>query len=246
MTTAPTHHGCREFEELARYLAAARQFPPLAREEEHALAVQARRGDLAARQKLVQHCLAYVVAFARKQRRGSVRLDDLIQEGNLGLMRAVEKFDPRVGTRFLTYATWWIRAYIGKYLKAARSTVRPPSETVAQPDFSLDDAIRGEEDVSYLERIEDASPGPEGTYLSAESDRKIRDTLGKARKRMGELGWDIVHSRLLEDSPTTLKEIGTRWGCSREWVRQVEVKTKDLLQRHLERCKGTRWTRAVG
>jgi RNA polymerase primary sigma factor len=227
------HRSSRDFEELAPYLKAARQFPPLAREEEHALALRAREGDPRARQKLVQHSLAYVVAFARQQRRGSVRLDDLIQEGNLGLLRAVEKFDPRAGTRFLTYAAWWIRAYVGKYLQQARSAVRPRSGMVAQSDFSLDGAIGDEEDVSYLERIEDEGPGPEDTYLSAESDREIRDALGKARKGMGELGWDIVHHRLQQDSPKTLEEIGNRWGLSRERVRQVEVKTKKLLQRHL-------------
>lgn len=234
MTMSANKIGSREFQELAPYLRAARMFPPLAREEEHALALRARKGDPAARQKLIQHCLAFVVAFALKQRRGSLRLDDLIQEGNLGLMRAAEKFDPHAGTRFLTYAAWWIRAYIGKYMKAARSTVRPRSGTVAQPDASLDSPIGDDEDVHWLDRIEDDGPGPEDTYLFAEGDREVRDALNEARKRIGELGWDIVHNRLQQqDSPSTLEEIGNRWGLSRERVRQVEVKTKQLLHRHL-------------
>ena len=110
MRTATTQRGSREFEELAPYLKAVRDFPPLTREDEHALAVRARKGEVRAKQKLVRHNLAFVVAIARKQRRGTVRLDDLIQEGNVGLMRAVEKFDPHAGTRFSTYAVWWIRA----------------------------------------------------------------------------------------------------------------------------------------
>lgn len=218
---------------LSPYLNAARRFPPLSREEEHSLAVRARKGDVSAKQKLVQHNLAFVVAIARKQRRGSVRLDDVVQEGNLGLMRAIEKFDPRARNRFLTYAAWWIRAYIGKYLKGARSTVRPRSGTVAQPDFSLDSAIGEEEDLPYLERVEDGGPGPEDAYLSAEGDREIRDAVGQVRKRIGDLGWDIVHNRLKQDSPETLEEIGKRWGISRERVRQVESRTKQLLHRYL-------------
>ncbi len=160
-----TQRGGREFDELAPYLKAVRDFPPLSREEEHAAAVRARRGEVAAKQKLVRHNLAFVVAIARKQRRGTVRLDDLIQEGNVGLMRAVEKFDPGAGTRFSTYAVWWIRAYVGKYLKEARSTVRPQSGTVAQADMSLDSAVDEDGETTHLERIEDDGPGPEDLYL---------------------------------------------------------------------------------
>jgi RNA polymerase primary sigma factor len=121
-------------DDLSPYLQAIRQHPPLGRDEEHAVALRASRGDVAARQKLARHNLAFVVAIARRQRRGSVRLDDLIQEGNVGLMKAVEKFDAHAGTRFSTYAVWWIRAYVGKYLKEVRSAVRPISGTVAQAD----------------------------------------------------------------------------------------------------------------
>ena len=234
MKTAGIQRGSREFEELAPYLKAVRDYPPLTRDEEHALALKARKGEVGAKQKLVRHNLAFVVAIARKQRRGTVRLDDLIQEGNVGLMRAVEKFDPHAGTRFSTYAVWWIRAYVGKYLKEARSTVRPQSGTVAQPDLSLDSYIDEDGDVSHLERIEDEGPGPEGGYLSNEGDREVRDALGKVRKRIGELGWDIIHNRLQQDSPKTLEEIGKRWGVSRERVRQVELKTKQFLHRYLE------------
>jgi len=234
MRTATTGRGGREFDELAPYLKAVRDYPPLDRAEEHALALRARKGDTRAKQKLVRHNLAFVVAIARKQRRGTVRLDDLIQEGNVGLMRAVEKFDPHAGTRFSTYAVWWIRAFVGKYLKEARSTVRPQSGTVAQADFSLDSAIDEEGDSTHLDRIEDDGPGPEDHYFQSEGDLEVRDALGKVRKRIGELGWDIVHNRLEQDQPRTLEEIGKRWGVSRERVRQVELKTKQFLHRYLQ------------
>jgi RNA polymerase primary sigma factor len=223
----------RDHDDLATYLKTIRAYPPLARDEEHALAIRARAGDARATQTLVRHNLAFVVAIARKQRLGTVRLDDVIQEGNVGLLRAVQKFDPHAGTRFSTYAVWWIRAYIGKYLKEARSTVRPQSGTVAQADFSLDTAVDEEGDVSHLDRLEDGGPGPEDAYLAHEGDRAVRASLGKVRKRLGELGWDIVHNRLEQDEPVTLEDIGRRWGVSRERVRQVELRTKQYLQRYL-------------
>jgi RNA polymerase primary sigma factor len=231
--TSTTPRRTHDRDDLAGYLKQIREYPPLGRDEEHDLALRARAGDRQAAHKLIRHNLAFVVAIARKQRLGTVRLDDVIQEGNVGLLRAVEKFDPHAGTRFSTYAVWWIRAYVGKYLKEARSAVRPQSGTVAQADFSLDTAVDEEGDVSHLDRLEDGGPGPEDRYLSTEGERALRTSLAKVRKRIGELGWDIVHNRLEQDEPVTLEDIGRRWGVSRERVRQVELRTKQYLHRYL-------------
>jgi RNA polymerase primary sigma factor len=223
-----------EMEALAPYLEAARALPPLSREEERALAVRARAGDAAARDGLVRRHLPLVVAFARKQARGGVRLDELVQEGNLGLLRAVEKYDPRAGTRFATYALWWIRAYVWRYLKLARSAVRPRSGSVAFADLSLDSPLGEDADATYLDRIEDDAPAPDARYAEAEGGAQLRNKLDKVRRRLGELGWDIVRSRLQQDPPDTLEAIGKRWGVSRERVRQVELQTKQFLRGYLQ------------
>ncbi len=231
---ATTRRGNGELDDLRPYLAAIRSHPPLDRETEHRIALRARAGDVSARQKLARHNLAFVVAIARRQRLGALRLDDVIQEGNVGLMKAIEKFDPHAGTRFSTYAVWWIRAYVGKYLKEARSSVRPVSGTVALADVSLDTAVEDDGETTRLERIEDDGPSAEQRFLAGEADRAVRRTLGRVRRRMGELAWDIVHSRLQRDEPVTLEEIGRRWGVSRERVRQVELRAKHVLRRVLD------------
>ena len=218
---------------LAPYLEEARTLPPLTREEERALAVRARAGDAAARDVLVRRNLPLVVAFARQQSRGAVRLDELVQEGNLGLLRAVEKFDPDAGTRFATYALWWIRAYVWRYLKLARSAVRPKSGTAAAADLSLDAPLDEDGDVTRLERIPDDEPAPDARYADAEGDARVRGALDRVRRRLGDLGWDIVRSRLQQDPPDTLEQIGKRWGVSRERVRQVELQTKRFLRGYL-------------
>ena len=83
-----------------------------------------------------------MVAVAKKFAHRGARLDDLVQEGNVGLMKAIEHFDPKKNVRFATYAVWWIRAYITRYLKDNRSQVRGgESERGSMVDFSLDTAI---------------------------------------------------------------------------------------------------------
>jgi RNA polymerase primary sigma factor len=234
MAITTTRRGSGDRDDLRPYLQAMRSHPPLDRRTEHDLALRARAGDVAARQALARHNLALVVAVARRQRLGGVRLEDVVQEGNVGLMKAIEKFDPHAGTRFSTYAVWWIRAYVGKYLKEARSSVRPVSGSVAHADLSLDATVDEEGEITHLDRIEDGGPGPEERFLASEGDLRVRRALGKARKRIGELGWEIVHNRLQRDEPVTLEEIGKRWGVSRERVRQVELRAKHVLHRALE------------
>jgi len=210
----------------------ARRLPPLTRAAEHAIALRASQGDVGAAQALVLHNLGLVGFVVRRLRRGQVPLDDLIQEGHLGLLQAVAKFDPHAGTRFATYAIWWIRAFVGRFLREARSAVRPRRGTLAPPDLSLD-APAGGGDVTHLELLEDGAMGAEGRYLSAERDREVRRALAAMRGRLGELAWSLVHERLQREVPTTLAQVGARWGVSRERARQVEVETRRLLRRYL-------------
>lgn len=97
---------------VSRYIEQARKMPLLSREEEHELALQAKAGDKEAMDRLVEANLRYVVAVALQYRRYGIRIGDLIAEGNVGLMTAVRKFDPDRGTRFVTYAGYWIRAFV--------------------------------------------------------------------------------------------------------------------------------------
>src|SRR2546425_5652811 len=102
---------------LQRYLTEIRRIPVLSREEEHELAVRLHEeGDRQAAWKLVTSNLRLVVLVAREYQRALHNLLDLIQEGNVGLLEAVKNFDPYRGIRFPSYAVWWIRAYIIRYI----------------------------------------------------------------------------------------------------------------------------------
>ena len=104
---------------MAIYIQEIKRYPLLTREEEHALAVDfVKNGDLVAARKLVTSNLRLVVKIAHEYRRAHRNLLDLIQEGNVGLMQAVKKYDPYRGVKLSSYAAWWIRAYILKFILA--------------------------------------------------------------------------------------------------------------------------------
>ena len=105
------------YDPLQHYLAEVRRYPFLSREEERELVLRYRQSnDREAVSRLILSHLRFVVSIAMEYRQAPIPLMDLIQEGNLGLMMAVKKFDPARNTRVSTYAAWWIRAYILRYI----------------------------------------------------------------------------------------------------------------------------------
>ena len=115
---------------IQMYLREIGKVPLLASEEEVSLAKRKDRGDKAASKKLIEANLRLVVSIAKKFSGKSLSLLDLIQEGNIGLFRAVEKFDYRKGYKFSTYATWWIRQAITRALADQSRTIRIPVHMV--------------------------------------------------------------------------------------------------------------------
>jgi RNA polymerase primary sigma factor len=115
---------------LETYLHAINETPLLRGEEERELAIRIENGDSEARDHLIRANLRLVVNIARKYVGRGPGLEDLIAEGNLGLMRAVEGFDPSMNTRFSTYASYWIKQSIRRYLIGTAKTVRLPAYMV--------------------------------------------------------------------------------------------------------------------
>ena len=256
---------------LKLYLMEIGRYELLSREEEKRLATRVmEKNDQEASRRLVTANLRLVVKIAMDfQRYWTKNLLDLIQEGNLGLLRAVEKFDPYRGIKFSYYASFWIKAYILKFimenwklvkigttqnqrklffklakerdhllvqglepepkLLAERLDVRENevvemTQRLGGGDFSIDAPLAGGSTGSYR----DILPASEKELDEKVSDKQRREIFSTEIKRFrqGLFGReaDIFDKRIMAENPKTLRQLGDKYGISRERVRQVEGK----------------------
>ena len=152
----PTSRSLAVRDPLQAYINEARRYPLLTREQEHELAVRYREeGDLEAARRLVTANLRLVVKIAHEYRRAYRNVLDLVQEGNIGLMHAVKKFDPYRGVKLSSYAAWWIRAYILKFvLNNWRLVKIGTTQTQRKLFFNL------RKEIARLEQLGITNPGP--------------------------------------------------------------------------------------
>lgn len=132
-----THSSSQEADPTQIYLREIGTTPLLTAEEEVHYARLSRKGDLSARNHMIQSNLRLVVKIARRYLNRGLSLLDLVEEGNLGLIRAVEKYDPERGFRFSTYATWWIRQNIERALMNQTRTIRLPIHIIKELNVYL-------------------------------------------------------------------------------------------------------------
>src|SRR5919106_348726 len=216
---------------LQLFLREAGRHPLLTAAQEVELAKAIERGDPQAKQRMIQSNLRLVVSIAKNYRNQGLPFLDLIQEGTLGLIRAVEKFDWRRGYKFSTYATWWIRQAVAPALADKARTIRMPVHIVER----LQKMNRAERTLwtqlgrePTLEEIAEEASLPlqeEQVELSLRSQ-----ALKEALEALSERERQVVVLRygLTDSEPKTLEEIGRRLGLTRERVRQIEI---DSLKR---------------
>jgi len=264
---------------IDQYMGEVRRHTLLTREEEYELAIRLRdEQDVTAAHRLVTANLRFVVKIAHEYKNYGLKMVDLIQEGNLGLMIAVKKFDPEKGYRLISYAVWWIRAQIQNYVQRSWSMVklglnsarrklffkvrsertladreagpgnRASSLELAQRlgvgeadvidmemrmairDFSLDTALTNESSSTHLDMVPTGDTTQEDTLGVHEENAILHEKLDDVRKTSNDKECYIIENRLLSEEPESLQEIGTRFGVSRERIRQLEARVMKKLK----------------
>ncbi len=229
-TEEPEGEPAREpsLDPLQLYLVAAGRRPLLTAREEQSLARAAERGDMEARKILIESNLRLVVATARKYQNRGVPLLDLIQEGTLGLIRAAEKFDWRLGFKFSTYAVWWIRQSIRRALAYQAPGMRAPSRTgIPRPVVSLDQPLADEEEILLGETL----PDTESVDPLDAADKAFEHTrLLEALEALSPVERWIVESHYgIGTEALTLREIGAELGLTAPRIGQIEARALERL-----------------
>lgn len=201
-----------------RYLSDISREHLLEAEEEADLARRCRAGDAAARRRLVAANLRFVVSLARRYRGRGLPLDDLVNEGNLGLVRAADRFDPERGVRFISYAHFWIRRAMTQAI--ARDEERPSRGGPPRRRISLDEPVPGGAwalaEVLADETIVGTEVLLEREGLRAALEASFVDLPERERLVLrGYFGFGC-------DRPRSLGEISREIGVSRERVRQLK------------------------
>jgi RNA polymerase primary sigma factor len=212
-----TRAGTPELDTLQLFLVEIGRHPLLTAAEEVALAKRIERGDSAAKARMIESNLRLVVSIAKGYRGLQVPFLDLIQEGTIGLNRAVEKFDWRRGFKFSTYATWWIRQSVQRAVANNSQTIRVPVHVVERRQKLARVARRLEAQLARqpsLEELAEATGLPlhhvHEALGAAEASVSLNRVVGDDEGELGDLFADEEIADPIDEAEETLRKEGVR------------------------------------
>jgi len=224
---------------LNQYCREISLYPPLTHEKEYELMRQYQEGNEAAGQQIIQRSLKFVVSVSRRYFYCGHHCLDIIQEGNLGLIKALKRFDPERGVPFTSYAAWWIRAFIMNFMyrsgKVSTGTLSHAKNLFSLDEHHGDDDTEGNRLIDYLTDGSD----PEKLFHGKQTSEINSSLLDHCFTSLTTREVFILKKRFFSDPPVTLKEISRQLGISRERVRQIQMKSMIKLKKILENRSDT-------
>lgn len=236
---APDYAG-ESSDSLTMYLRDVRRTELFTVEEEFDAATRARAGDFAARQSMIEHNLRLVVSIAKGYLGRGVPLSDLIEEGNLGLMHAIDKFEPERGFRFSTYATWWIRQSVERAVMHQGRVIRLPVHVVRELQQVLRARRTLENDASFIASRPDGVRVEDVAALLGRDAHEIADLLAMAETPRSldasvDRGDDdhTLGDSLVDDGsvdPTTVTQTHEVERLLDGWIAALSGREKEILE----------------
>jgi len=221
--------------DLEIYTRRIKDYPVLSREDEVELARKYKQGDEEAGKRIITSNLRFVIKVSQSYFHLGYRPLEIIQEGNMGLVKAITRFDPEKGVRFICYAIWWIKAYIKNYIYKSYQA-HTGSLSHAKGLISLDCSLSSdpEEDDKLLDHMLDDTPNQEHAYVCKERQTFLMHIISSEPKVLSNREQFIIKERFFADPPATLKDIACRIGVTRERVRQIEARSLQRIRNVIE------------